>query len=67
MVVVARLRAVRRATVTELRRALGTCPTLKLGYVVTSAELEEGHGYGGYEESYYDGAPVRRSEREAVL
>jgi Mrp family chromosome partitioning ATPase/capsular polysaccharide biosynthesis protein len=68
MVVIARLRTVRRATVEELRRGLGTCPTLKLGYVVTGAELEDEYGYGGYEERfYYPGAPARRREQEAML
>jgi Mrp family chromosome partitioning ATPase/capsular polysaccharide biosynthesis protein len=67
LIVATRLRAVKRATVEELRRALGTCPTLKLGYVVTGAELEEGYGYGGFEDDYYGGAPARRSEKEALF
>jgi Mrp family chromosome partitioning ATPase len=50
MIVVVRLGLVKRSTLEELRRALHTCPTVKLGYVVTGAEIEERSGYGGYDE-----------------
>jgi hypothetical protein len=52
MLVMTRLKVVRRATLQELSRALRTCATVKLGYVATAAELEEGYGEGGY--GYYD-------------
>ena len=43
----------KRPVLQELARALATCPTIKLGYVVTGAEAEPGYGYGrGYQ--YYD-------------
>ena len=57
MITVARLNMLRRASLNELARALETCPTIKLGVVVTEAEAEPGYGYGGYE--YH-----RSSERE---
>ncbi len=52
MVVVTRLNLLRKGHLAELARALETCPTIKLGYVVTGAEGEAGYGYaygGGYE------------------
>ena len=51
MITVARLNMLRRASLNELARALETCPTIKLGVVVTGAEAEAGYGYGygGYE------------------
>lgn len=52
MVVVTRLNMLRRGNLTELARALETFPTIKLGYVVTGAEVEPGYGYaygGGHE------------------
>jgi Mrp family chromosome partitioning ATPase/capsular polysaccharide biosynthesis protein len=51
MVVVARLRFIKRPTLRELARALHMCATVKLGYVATGAELEEGYGDMGY--GYY--------------
>ena len=52
MIVMTRLKIVRRATLQELARArCATCATVKLGYVATAAELEEGYGDGGY--GYY--------------
>lgn len=51
MITVARLRMLRRPVLTELARAVETCPTIKLGVVVTGAETEPGYGYGyGYYE-----------------
>jgi succinoglycan biosynthesis transport protein ExoP len=51
MIAVARLDVLRRANLGELARALDTCPTIKLGVVVTGAEAEAGYDYGGYQ--YY--------------
>ncbi|HET6600403.1 MAG TPA: division plane positioning ATPase MipZ [Gaiella sp.] len=48
MITVARLRMLRRGTLDELARSLETCPTIKLGVVVTEAEVDPGYGYGGY-------------------
>jgi non-specific protein-tyrosine kinase len=49
MITVARLNMLRRPNLNELARALETCPTIKLGVVVTGAEAEPGYGYGGYQ------------------
>jgi capsular exopolysaccharide synthesis family protein len=57
MVVITRLKAVTRPTLQELSRALRTCPTVKLGYVATAAELEEGYGEGGYGYYGYSSTP----------
>ncbi|HJU49016.1 MAG TPA: division plane positioning ATPase MipZ [Gaiellaceae bacterium] len=66
MVVVVRLGLVKRPALEELRRALHMCPTVKLGYVATGTELEEGYGYGGYEDSgYYGERHVSRSSEES--
>ena len=51
MVVVARLGLLRQRSLQELARALRMCATVKLGYVATGAELEEGYGTLGY--GYY--------------
>jgi tyrosine-protein kinase len=48
MITVTRLNLLHRGNLTELARALDTCPTIKLGFVVTEAEAEPGYGYGGY-------------------
>jgi Mrp family chromosome partitioning ATPase len=48
MITVARLRMLRRGVLDELARSLETCPTIKLGVVVTEAEAEPGYGYGSY-------------------
>ena len=61
MVVMTRLKAVRRATLQELSRALRTCATVKLGYVATGAELEEGYGDGGYGYYGYGSRPYASS------
>ena len=62
ILVVSRLSLVRRGMLAELRRALDTAPAVKLGFVVTDAELEEGvygyaYGYG------HDEAHRARAER----
>ncbi|CAN5669830.1 hypothetical protein BH18ACT13_BH18ACT13_01840 [soil metagenome] len=54
LIVVARLNIVKRPMITELRRALQTCPTVQLGCVVTGAELEQEYGYGGYQYRGYE-------------
>jgi polysaccharide biosynthesis transport protein len=48
MITVARLTMLKRGVLDELARTLETCPTIKLGVVVTGAETEPGYGYGGY-------------------
>jgi len=60
LIVAVRLKVVKRPTLAELRRALQTCPTVKLGCVVTGAELEQGYGYGGY--AYYGREYTQRAE-----
>ena len=47
LVVVTSLSVLRRPTIKELHRVLGACPTAKLGFVLTGADLEEGDGYDG--------------------
>jgi succinoglycan biosynthesis transport protein ExoP len=58
IIVVSRTNVVRRPILTELRRALDASPALKLGFVLTGAEGEDGYGYGegGY---YYHRAETR--------
>jgi non-specific protein-tyrosine kinase len=51
MVVVARLGLVKRTTLRDLAHALQMSATVKLGYVATGAEVEEGYGDGAY--GYY--------------
>jgi capsular exopolysaccharide synthesis family protein len=66
LMVVTRLSLIRRPTLAELRRVLDHCPTSKLGFVLTAAELEEGYGYGYGEYSYrYPDKSVGR-ERDRV-
>jgi Mrp family chromosome partitioning ATPase/capsular polysaccharide biosynthesis protein len=74
MVTVARLRMLRRGVLDELARSLETCPTIKLGVVVTEAEAEPGYGYGGY--AYHSSAketdwvtvpPATSSPREETM
>ncbi len=48
LLVITRLKTIRRSTLIELRRVLGSCPAHKLGLVVTGASLDDGHGYGYY-------------------
>jgi Mrp family chromosome partitioning ATPase len=60
LIVAVRLKVVKRPTLAELRRALQTCPTVKLGCVVTGAELEQGYGYGG--DGYYGHEYTQRAE-----
>jgi Mrp family chromosome partitioning ATPase/capsular polysaccharide biosynthesis protein len=66
LIVVVRAGAVKRAELEELRRALDTCPTIKLGYVVTAAELDESFTFSGHiETGYYgDGKHDRSPQRE---
>jgi Mrp family chromosome partitioning ATPase len=70
MIAVARLSVLRRQNLNELARALETCPTIKLGVVITGAEGEAGYGYGGYEyhrssdEDYWVDLPPTISSRE---
>jgi Mrp family chromosome partitioning ATPase/capsular polysaccharide biosynthesis protein len=48
LLLVANLRAVRPTMLDELRRLLADCPVPKLGFVLTGANLEEGHEYLTY-------------------
>jgi receptor protein-tyrosine kinase len=52
-ILVTKLQTVRRPMLAEMHRLLQTLPTMKLGFVVTGAEGEEGYGYGyGYGYQY---------------
>lgn len=62
IVLVARLSVLRRPMVKELERVLASCPALKLGFVASGAEQEEGYGYG----SYYYKSRERVEAREPV-
>jgi polysaccharide biosynthesis transport protein len=49
MIIVSRIDVVRRDMLAELHRMLSICPAVKLGFVLTGADREEGtYGYGGY-------------------
>jgi polysaccharide biosynthesis transport protein len=62
LILVARLPAVRRPILKELKRVLENSPGAKLGFVLAGAHLEEGYGYDyGYYHSSY--SPRPRSER----
>jgi succinoglycan biosynthesis transport protein ExoP len=51
MFCVTRLNLLRRQNLEELDRALTTCPTIKLGYVVTGADKDDDYAY--YTHGYY--------------
>ena len=55
MVVVTNLTLLKRPIVEELARALSTCPTVKLGFVVTGAEADQVIDSRGYSRGYYNG------------
>jgi succinoglycan biosynthesis transport protein ExoP len=63
LLVVTRLHTLRRSMLGELRRVLDACPTVKLGFVLAAAELEQGSGYGSYG-TYYQ--PLHQGERAGV-
>jgi polysaccharide biosynthesis transport protein len=48
LLLVANLRVIRPAMLDELRRVLADCPTAKLGFVLTGADLEAGFEYLSY-------------------
>ena len=71
MIIVARLDVARRNILRELDRALASCPSVKLGFVLTGAEREEGYAYGYYGSHYsredvlsdsLSAPPMRREE-----
>jgi Mrp family chromosome partitioning ATPase len=60
LILVARMNVVSKRMLEEVRRLLATSPAEKLGFVVTSADAEQGYGYGsGY---YYSRSYVRKKE-----
>jgi hypothetical protein len=66
LLLVSRMEIVRRPMLTEVKRLIDTTPALKLGFVVTGPEAEDGvYGYGyGYGYGYYpttaDSEPAER-------
>ena len=63
VVVVTRLSAISRPTLSELRRVLDHAPVAKLGFVLTGVRVEEGYGYGyghAFEEAPTNGAGQAR-------
>jgi succinoglycan biosynthesis transport protein ExoP len=76
LIVVTRVKTVRRQMMTELARLLGTVPADVLGFVLTGADSEEGHGEGGgygygygygryYGRAYQQSEKARRARSEA--
>jgi capsular exopolysaccharide synthesis family protein len=64
IILVARLPAIRRPMLRELKRVLDTSPADKLGFALAGAQLEEGYGYAY---GYYYAEPRRRAaSRERV-
>jgi Mrp family chromosome partitioning ATPase len=62
LILMARLPAIRRPVLNELKRVLEHCPGAKLGFALAGAHLEEGYGYGyGYYYASY--SPRPRGER----
>lgn len=47
MLIVVRAGVIRRRSLTELHRLLDTTPAAKMGFVLTGAEMEDDHTYGG--------------------
>lgn len=67
ILLVARLKVLRRATVNELRRVLDNAPASPLGFVITSAETDKGYGYGyGYGHVHGQPETSRRSPRPSA-
>jgi Mrp family chromosome partitioning ATPase/capsular polysaccharide biosynthesis protein len=56
VIVIARMNVVRRSMLNELKRLLDATPAIKLGYILTGAEAEDGYGYTG---GYYYSSSVR--------
>jgi non-specific protein-tyrosine kinase len=65
VLVVCRMEMLRRPVLNDLRRTLDTSPALKLGFVLTGAESDEGYGYGYGTAPYYYERPKER-QRAAV-
>jgi succinoglycan biosynthesis transport protein ExoP len=66
LVVVTKVSAIRRPTLTELRRVLDHAPVTKLGFVATGVGAQEGYGYGyghAFDEAPTNGAGRRVFER----
>ena len=62
VILMARLPAVRRPILKELKRVLENCPGAKLGFALAGAHLEEGYGYG-YGYYYYSHYASRQGAR----
>jgi succinoglycan biosynthesis transport protein ExoP len=65
LIVMARISALRRATLEELRRLLDGAPTVKLGFVVTGVSVGEAYGYG-YGYAHTSGMRLPERERERI-
>jgi non-specific protein-tyrosine kinase len=62
LLITTRLPTMRRPILNELARVLATCPTRKLGFVLTGAQAEGGYGQGYY---YYYSSERRGRGRSA--
>jgi capsular exopolysaccharide synthesis family protein len=70
MVLIARLGFIKRPTLPELARALHMCATVKLGYVATGAEQEDGYGdmgYGYYADRRHMAGSTLETQKEASI
>jgi Mrp family chromosome partitioning ATPase/capsular polysaccharide biosynthesis protein len=66
MILAAKIETIRRPMLNEVHRLLENVPALKLGFVATGAEAEEGYGASYGYGSGYGYAPVEQRESERV-
>jgi succinoglycan biosynthesis transport protein ExoP len=64
LMIVARMNVVRRPMLNELHRLLETVPAVKLGFILSGAEREEGHAAAAYRYGYYP--PRQRKKAPAA-
>ena len=68
VLVVTRLDVIRRPMLGELKRLLDASPAVKLGFVLTAADGEDGYGYGyGYGAGYYAYGDDLSERRKAAV
>ncbi len=69
LLLVARLKLLRRSTLTELRRVLDASPVPALGFILTEAEADEGYDYAYRRYPYYerDGNGTKQESDRALL
>jgi non-specific protein-tyrosine kinase len=69
LLLVARLKLLRRSTLTELRRVLDAAPVPALGFILTEADADEGYEYSYRQYPYYerDGNGTKQEFDHALL